>query len=97
MAERSDQSLRRRKTRDWALILPVVGLVLFMPPIASIFPVGGSLGGVPASVVYIFVVWASLILGAFLLARRVSRQGDTDDLETPEHPTDDRGEDGAAP
>ena len=97
MAERSDQSLRRRKTRDWALILPVVGLVLFMPPIASIFPVEGSLGGVPAPVVYIFSVWAGLIVGAFLLARRISRRGDPEDLETPEQPTDDRGEDGAAP
>ncbi len=71
MARRVDQPLRNRKVRDRALILPLVGLLLFTPPVAGIFELEAKLGGVPFVLVYLFAVWAALIAGAAALARRL--------------------------
>lgn len=76
----SDRPLRDRKTRDRALILPLVGLILLMPPFASIFRIDGTVGGVPITLVYVFAVWVVLIAGAATLSRRL-RAG----LDAPEH------------
>jgi hypothetical protein len=67
----SERPLRHRKARDLALILPAVGAMLFLPPIAQIFEIDGRIGGVPFTVVYLFAVWAALILGAAALSRRL--------------------------
>lgn len=71
MRQRPDQPLRQRKARDRALILPLVGLMLLMPPIAAIFQLDARVGGVPFLLVYLFAVWAALITGAAGLARRL--------------------------
>ncbi len=71
MRQRPDQPLRQRKARDRALILPLVGLLLFTPPVAGIFEVEARVGGVPFLLVYLFAVWAVLIAGAAGLARRL--------------------------
>lgn len=63
----------RQKLRDAALVLPVFGLVLFMPPFAGLFVGDGALAGVPAVVIYIFGAWAVLILLGVLLSRRLGR------------------------
>lgn len=75
MPRRHDRPLRHRKARDWALILPLVGALLFMPPIAGIFQVDGRVGGVPFLLVYLFAVWAALIAGAAALSRRLRESG----------------------
>ena len=69
---RADRPRRPRKARDRAMILPLVGAILFLPPIAGIFRIEATLAGVPLVVVYIFAVWAALIAGAIALARRLS-------------------------
>ncbi len=71
MRQRPDQPLRQRKARDRALILPLVGLILIMPPVAAIFQLDARIGGVPFLLVYLFAVWAALIAGAAGLARRL--------------------------
>ena len=71
MPDSADQPLRDRKTRDRALILPLVGLILLMPPFATIFRIDGTIGGVPSTLVYVFAVWAALIAGAVALSRRL--------------------------
>ena len=71
MRQRSDQPLRQRKARDRALILPLVGLLLLVPPIAAIFQIEARIGGVPFLLVYLFAVWAVLIAGAAGLAGRL--------------------------
>lgn len=71
-----DRPLRDRKTRDRALILPVLGAVLLMPPIAGIFGLEAAIGGVPVPVLYVFAVWASLIAGTAFLARHLAPAGD---------------------
>lgn len=58
---------RRRRIMDAARVLPVLGAFLFAVPLLW----SGSDGGDPATgmgVVYIFVIWAGLILAAFGLS-----------------------------
>jgi len=69
MHDRAGQHRRDRKTRDRAVILLLTGLALLMPPLASIFHADAKLGGVPVTLIYLFAVWALLILGAARLAR----------------------------
>lgn len=56
---------------DAAGVLPLFGLFLLMPPIVTVFATQLDLGGIPLIAVYIFSVWAALILCAALLARRL--------------------------
>ncbi len=58
------------RVRDAAALLPVLGLVLFMPPVITLFAAGAGVGGVPLIVVYVFGTWLSLIAAAALLSRR---------------------------
>ncbi|HUF57031.1 MAG TPA: hypothetical protein VMM55_10785 [Thermohalobaculum sp.] len=72
---RADRALRARRLREVAILLPVAGLVLTMPPVANVFALPVRLGGVPLVVAYIFVVWAALILAARAIGRRLARNG----------------------
>lgn len=62
---------RARKARDAGVILPVFGAVALTPPVAWIFSIDTQLFGIPLVVLYVFVVWAVLILGARGIARRI--------------------------
>lgn len=75
MAGNSDLQLSRRKTRDKSFALLILGVVLLMPPIVRTSLFEGSVFGIPYTVFYMFLVWAGLIAGAFLLS---SRLRDTD-------------------
>ena len=70
---RADRAMRARKLRDAAILLPLAGLVLIMPPVASVFALPARLGGVPLVVAYIFIVWAALIVAARVIGRRLGR------------------------
>ncbi len=61
------------RARDAAAVLPVLGLFLLMPPVITLFAAALDVGGVPLIVVYVFGVWAALVLCAALLARRLGR------------------------
>lgn len=54
-----------------AVALPLLGLFLLMPPIVTLFAHGVGFAGVPLIVVYVFGVWAALIVCAGLLAWRL--------------------------
>ena len=79
MQDRAGLQRRQRKTRDRALILTLVGLVLLMPPIAGVFQVPGRVFGVPLALVYLFIVWALLIAGAARLAPALLQTAEDDD------------------
>ncbi len=72
-------SYRQRRYRDLSRFLPVLGAVLFALPL--LWPRGTGADGAAAAtsgaLIYLFVVWAVLIFGAFLLSR-VIRYGDAD-------------------
>ena len=59
------------RLRDSAVLLPLVGLVLLMPPLITLFTVDAGVAGVPLIVVYVFGVWLALIACAGLVARRM--------------------------
>ena len=61
----------RARLRNAAVLLPFVGLLLLMPPFIGLFPPTVLLAGIPVLVLYVFGVWAVLIVLAALLARRL--------------------------
>ncbi|MEM9139319.1 MAG: hypothetical protein AAGB15_05770 [Pseudomonadota bacterium] len=68
MDDRAAEDRRNRRTRDRSLVLLVIGLVLLMPPVAGIFHIDARVFGVPATLLYLFAVWALLIVIARSLA-----------------------------
>ncbi|MEL6965181.1 MAG: hypothetical protein AAFO01_20700 [Pseudomonadota bacterium] len=67
--DRAELQLLRRKVRDRSIALALVGTVLLMPPVVGASLVDGSIAGIPAPFLYVFVVWIGLIVGAAILAR----------------------------
>ncbi|MEZ5934039.1 MAG: hypothetical protein R3F54_19285 [Alphaproteobacteria bacterium] len=61
----------RDKIESLALVLPFLGLFLLMPPAVLAFGVPAMIAGVPLIVIYLFAVWALLIVIAAWLARRL--------------------------
>jgi hypothetical protein len=60
------------RVRDAAATLPVLGLVLLVPPVITLFAKAQlALAGVPLVVVYVFTTWLALIAAAAALARRL--------------------------
>ncbi len=69
MAEEDGPS---RRARDLAILLPVLGTVLLVPPLVGLFARGDArIVGVPLVVLYLFGLWLALIVGALLLTRRL--------------------------
>jgi hypothetical protein len=45
---------------------------LLLPPFADIFQLEVNVGGLPFTAVYLFGVWAALILGAVIISRQLA-------------------------
>ena len=85
MTDHADSHLSRCKARDRSIVLVLVGTVILMPPVAGIALIDAKIGGIPFSLLYVFVVWALLIAGAAALARPLLRSdGSTYPAETPD-------------
>lgn len=56
-----------RKARDRSLAVLLGGIVFFMPPVAGIFRIDGSVFGIPIVLLYVFLVWMLLIVCAVRL------------------------------
>jgi len=69
---------RLRRNGEWSVVLFVVALLAFNPPVLSIFSVPDLLFGIPLLYLYIFAAWAGIIA---LLALNVS--GLIEDEESP--------------
>jgi len=61
------------RLRDAAVVLPILGLFLLMPPTITLFVERHHVAGLPLIVAYLFGVWIALIAGAALLARAIAR------------------------
>ena len=66
--------MERRKLESAALVLTILGILLFLPPLAVLFQLERRLFGVPFEVIYLFVCWLGLIAGAFWLGRRLPHE-----------------------
>ena len=86
MKHERDMAFDHRKSRDRALILLLAGLILVTPPVGEIFHLDLKLAGVPFTLIYLFVVWAALILGTALLSRRLNSEPEAVPDETPPEP-----------
>lgn len=83
MASQSAQEGRRR-LENLALVLPLFGLLLLLPPVLWVFGAPVRLFGLPVELIYVFGVCGLLIAGTALMARRLDegeRRGR--DTETP--------------
>jgi predicted tellurium resistance membrane protein TerC len=73
------------RTRELLVALLLLGVLLFVPPLLTIFNQATRILGVPMLYLYLFVVWAALIaLVAFAVERRDAAGDPTGaDVETP--------------
>jgi len=67
----SRPSADARAAHDAAKILPVAASVLLLPPFILIFAAPATVAGVPLIIVYVFGIWAAIVLAAWLVARRI--------------------------
>ena len=65
--------------RDAATLLPVTAAILLLPPLILVFTAPVLVAGLPLIVVYVFGVWAGIVLCAWLLARNLARVPDAID------------------
>ncbi len=74
--KQNQSSTAPRKTVERALLLPLIGLLLFFPPIAGIFDINLFVSGIPFTVIYLFVVWGLLIFAAYRLSLNLTQLGE---------------------
>ena len=68
-----------RQLGSASLFLTVLGAMAFTPPLVLVFNVPVRLFGIPAEVVYLFLVWAGLCLGTAVLARKLPQDVSDED------------------
>ncbi len=68
---------------DAARLLPIVGLLLFLVPVMWA-PESDAPAGTAAGLIYLFLIWAGLILIAAWMARYLARSDG--DVRPGEHP-----------
>jgi len=61
----------QQKIRELALITPLLGALLLMPPVTWLFSQQLSILGIPLLALYIFCVWVGLIVVAVFLALKL--------------------------
>ncbi len=76
LKEQNRSSTTPRKVVERALLLPLIGLLLFFPPIAGIFDINLFVSGIPFTVIYLFVVWGLLIFAAYRLSLSLAHLGE---------------------
>lgn len=52
---------RPRRNGEWSVVLFVVALLAFNPPVLSIFSVPELIFGIPTLYLYIFIAWGGVI------------------------------------
>lgn len=77
---------RRKRVRDAAHLLPVLGMALLLLPL--LWTPSDAQGGVgnAAALLYVFGVWAGLILASFGLARALRPEADEEEGQGDEPP-----------
>jgi len=67
-------TVERRKLESTALFLTLFAAMLIMPPLALVFQVEDRFLGIPVEVIYLFFVWAGMIVAAHWLGRQLPRE-----------------------
>jgi hypothetical protein len=61
--------MTRRKLVSSALFFTIFGVLAFMPPLILLFRFDARIAGIPVETVYVFVLWAILVIGARWFSR----------------------------
>lgn len=67
-----DDETGSQVTRDAATALPFLAIILLTSPFIVVFASPALIAGIPLIVVYLFAVWAAIIITAFIIARRLA-------------------------
>ncbi|WP_424930607.1 hypothetical protein [Amaricoccus tamworthensis] len=67
---------RLQKIREGGLILPIAGFFLVTPPFVELFIADVTIFGGPLIGVYLFAVWAALVVAALWLSRHLKEEPD---------------------
>lgn len=79
---------RVRKFRFAALLLPLLGILLIVPPLVSMRTTHYAVFfGIPANIAYLFGAWLLMIVGAYVLQKLMP-----DTLTTPKHSGDEKSD-----
>ncbi len=70
-----------QRAQSAAVLVPVLGLFLLMPPFVTLFTGMPRPLGVPLIVAYIFGVWAALLVATAVLARRLCAPDPKDEAQ----------------
>ena len=63
-----------RKLVSAALFLTLLGSLLLLPPLASVFQLQRRFLGLPVELIYLFACWIALVGAAFWLSRRLPHE-----------------------
>jgi hypothetical protein len=63
-----------RKLISGALFLTLLGSLVLLPPLASVFQIQRRFFGVPTELIYLFACWIALIATAYWLSKRLPRE-----------------------
>lgn len=61
--------MTRRKLISAALFFTIFGAIALLPPLVLLFRFDARVAGVPIETVYIFILWAALVIGARWFSR----------------------------
>lgn len=61
--------MTRRKLIAAALFFTLFSVIALLPPLVLLFRFDARIGGVPVETVYVFVLWAILVIGARWFSR----------------------------
>lgn len=64
----------RRRRRDAAVALPLLGVFLFASPFTDVFAGGARAAGLPLGAAYVYLAWLGLIAAAARLSRPLAAE-----------------------
>jgi hypothetical protein len=76
--------MERRKLESAALFFTLFAAMLLLPPLVLLFNIPARLFGLPAEMIYLFVVWLALVAGTAWFSRRLQPEPGQERHE--EHP-----------
>ena len=75
-----------KKREHTALMLPIAGALLIVPPLLTLFTGPHRIFGATLETIYLFAVWIAMIVGTVLTSRHMPR------AELPERDNETRGD-----
>ncbi len=69
-SDKKTSETRVRKCKFAALLLPILGVLLIIPPLVSMRTTQNAvILGIPANIAYLFGAWLAMIVGAYVLQK----------------------------